>query len=176
MFTKIDSEFIAFFQRIVVFMDHFFCITRKTLILGFVCVNMVYALLYVNFVARAISYWLETGSADEKALYLGLLVLYLTLLVLHTVSIVIGLLGKSERGEYFIEQRREYRLGSLVCLLVVCFTTVQFKYFTAINPIFSAFVEMGYFLLFGLFSCLTIEYLVCTKLPPPLQNRSKATA
>jgi hypothetical protein len=135
---------------------------------------MVYALLYVNFVARAISYWLETDSTDEKVLYLGLLVLYITLFTLHTVSVVIGLLGKSEKGEYFIEQRRGYRLGSLVCLLVVCFVTIQFKYFTAINPIFSAFVEMGYFLLFGLFSCLTTEYLVCTKLPPPLQKRSKA--
>lgn len=174
MFTKIDLEFIAFFQKIVVFMDHFFCIARKTLILGFVCVNMVYALLYVNFVARAISYWLETSSADEKVLYLSLLVLYITLFTLHAVSVVIGLLGKSDRSEYFIEQRKSYRLGSFVCLLTVCFVTVQFKYFTAINPIFSAFVEIGYFLLFGLFSCLAIEYLVCTKLPPPLQNRSKA--
>jgi hypothetical protein len=174
MFTKIDLEFIAFSQRIVMFMDHFFCVTRKTLILGFVCVNMVYALLYVNFVARTISYWLETSSTDEKALYFVLLVLYVTLFTLHIVSVVIGLLGKSDRSEYFIEQRRGYRLGSLVCLLTVCFVTVQFKYFTAINPIFSAFVEMGYFLLFGLFSCLTIEYLVCTKLPPPLQSRFKA--
>lgn len=174
MFTKIDLEFIAFFQRIVVLIDHFFCVTRKTLILGFVCVNMVYALLYVNFVARTISYLLETSSTDEKALYLGLLVLYITLFTLHTVSVVIGLLGKSEKSEYFIEQRRRYRLGSLVCLLVVCFATIQFKYFTAVNAIFSGFAEMGYFLLFGLFSCLTIEYLVCTKLPPPLQNRSKA--
>jgi hypothetical protein len=154
-------------------MDHFFCVTRKTLILGFVYVNMVYALLYVNFVARAIWYWLETGSANEKALYLGLLVLYITLFTLHTVSVVIGLLGKSEKGEYFIEQRKGYRLGLLICLLVICFVTVQFKYFTAINAIFSAFVEMGYFLLFGLFCCVTIEYLVCTKLPPPLQKRSK---
>lgn len=173
MFTKIDSEFIAFFQKIVVFMDHFFYIARKTLILGFVCVNMIYALLYVNFVARTISYWLETSSVDEKVLYFGLLVLYITLFTLHIVSVVIGLLGKSDRSEHFIEQRRGYRLSSVICLLAVCFATIQFKYFTAVNPIFSAFVDMGYFLLFGLFSCLTVEYLVCTKLPPPLQNRSR---
>lgn len=176
MLAKFDSGVIAWFQKFVIFVDHFFCITRKTLVLGFVGIHVVCALLYVNLIIRAVSYWIDTNDTFEKIVYFFIMLLLLGFLKLHMTYIPLGLAGKGDRSEFFIEQRLVYRFTCFVSLLLVCYLIVLIKYFSVLHPVFLELVKMGYFLLFEVFSCLVIEYLLCTKLPPPPQTRSNAVA
>jgi hypothetical protein len=176
MLEKIDAEFIALFQRIVLFMDSVFCITRKTLILSFVGVNVVYVLMYIVAVVKIVPRLMVSVTADTRVLptYTAFLGLFVSLCAMHFVSAVDGILGKEDESIHFIEENKKHRINFLVTFILTCFLAVMFRYFeSSSDGNFEGFTMFGYVTFFGVACCVAVMYLVCTKLPPPLKDTSK---
>lgn len=177
MFTKIDLEFIALFQRIVVFVDHFFCITRKTLILIFILANAIYACVYfvslINATLSLISY--TDGTVIILIFYFS--GLFLLLFLNHFSCSVLGFLCRDLASDFSVNTLRGCRISLLIAFLSCCFAALCFKYLEATkNGNFEGFTFFGYVMLFGIFCSIALMYLVCTKTPPPLENRSEVAA
>lgn len=140
MFTEIDKAIISLFQKIVVFMDHIFCVSRRTLILGFVGVNIVFVLLYLNYILKTISYLMSAKVPLQTIVYSGLILVYLVMVMVHVLTIVLGLEGKDDEDESCIEEMRSMRCDSLFSFLFLCLTVFHVRYISLTLSNFSDLV------------------------------------
>jgi hypothetical protein len=170
---KIDAELIAFFQYVVNFIDNFFAISRKTLIRGFVCLNMLLIIFQIYSIISYLSNSIEADILVVKKIYIVLFILHIILLGINFLSLVDGLTYRNDENGTAVVEELEFRTQILFYFLIVCCLIIFFKYryTSSFDPNFLAFIGMGYFVLLAIFCSLAIEYLICTKSPPPIESK-----